>query len=80
MAKTLSFAAVHTTIAFAVGYAFTGSIWAGGVLALVEPACNTLAFHLHERIWARRQGRREPTDRALHRPAPGAEPRVTMPA
>lgn len=80
MAKTLSFAAVHTTIAFAVGYAFTGSIWAGGVLALVEPACNTLAFHLHERIWARRQGMRDPTDRATRRPEPGTEPRVAMPA
>lgn len=56
MAKTLSFAAIHTGVAFAVGYAFTGSVWAGGALALVEPACNTVAFHFHEKLWKRFSG------------------------
>ena len=59
MTKTLSFAVVHFTVAFTVGYLLTGSIVVGGVLALVEPACNTVAYHLHEKAWAR-WGRREP--------------------
>ena len=58
MAKTASFAAVHMTVAFGVGYAFTGSVVAGGALALVEPAINTIAYHLHERAWRRRERRR----------------------
>jgi uncharacterized membrane protein len=55
MAKTLSFAALHMSVAFAVGYAMTGDPWVGGALALVEPACNTVAYHFHERIWQRRE-------------------------
>lgn len=53
MAKTASFAAVHFTVAFSVGYAMTGSIAVGGAIALVEPAVNTVAYHLHERVWQR---------------------------
>ena len=53
MSKTLSFAAIHFTIAFSVGYAFTGSAMAGGAIALIEPALNTLAFFFHERAWNR---------------------------
>lgn len=58
MPKTLSFAAVHACVAFLVGYAMTGSPWVGGALALVEPACNTVAFHLHEKAWKRIERRR----------------------
>ena len=53
MLKTLSFAAVHFTVAFTIGYLLTGSLWVGGVMALVEPACNTVAYHFHEKAWAR---------------------------
>lgn len=58
MQKTLSFAAVHFCVAFLVGWLMTGSVWVGGALALVEPACNTLAFHLHEKVWKRIEARR----------------------
>ena len=58
MRKTLSFASVHFTVAFSVGYLMTGSPWVGGALALVEPAVNTVAFHLHEKLWAHLQRRR----------------------
>lgn len=51
MAKTLSFAAVHFSVAFTVGYAMTGSVAVGGAIALVEPACNTVAYFFHEKIW-----------------------------
>ena len=49
----MTFAAVHFSVAFAVGYAMTGSVLVGGAIALVEPAINTVAYHLHERVWAR---------------------------
>jgi len=51
MAKTATFAAVHFTVAFSVGYALTGSLIVGGTLALVEPAINTVAFYFHELGW-----------------------------
>ena len=63
MAKTLSFAVVHFSVAFTVGYLMTGSVWVGGALALVEPACNTVAFHFHEKIWKRIEQRRAGGDR-----------------
>jgi uncharacterized membrane protein len=30
----------------------------GGALALVEPACNTVVFHFHEKVWKRIEARR----------------------
>ena len=70
MAKTASFAAVHFTVAFCVGTLLTGNPLVGGLLAIVEPACNTVAYHLHEKFWKRREQRR------LHK----AEPHKTGPA
>ncbi|WP_062063847.1 DUF2061 domain-containing protein [Cellvibrio sp. OA-2007] len=51
MAKTATFAAVHFSVAFSVGYALTGSVVIGGTMALVEPAINTVAFYFHEMGW-----------------------------
>jgi len=53
MKKTLSFAAVHFTVAFSLGYLLTGSLLVGGALALLEPALNTVAYYWHERAWQR---------------------------
>ncbi len=58
MAKTISFAIVHFSVAFTVGYLLTGSILFGSVMAMVEPAINTVAFHFHEKIWNRLQKRK----------------------
>ena len=70
MTKTLSFAVVHFSVAFTVGYAMTGSVLVGGAIALVEPAINTVAYHLHERVWARIDGqraeRRSPMPHCIH--------------
>jgi uncharacterized membrane protein len=55
MSKTISFAVVHFTVAFSVGYLMTGSLLVGGAIALVEPAINTVAYYLHEQFWNRRQ-------------------------
>lgn len=63
MLKTVTFTLMHFCIAFAVTYALTGSIAIGGLVAVVEPLCNSLGFYLHERIWQRfgrnRRGSRE---------------------
>jgi len=53
MAKTISFAIVHFTVAFSVGYLLSGSALVGGAIALVEPAINTVAYHFHEKVWQR---------------------------
>ena len=60
MAKTFSFAAVHFTVAFSVGYLMSGSVLIGGAIALVEPAVNTVAYHVHERVWNRIQQTEHP--------------------
>ena len=51
MIKTFTFALVHIIVAFTVVYAMTGNALAGGLVALIEPACNTLAYHFHEKVW-----------------------------
>lgn len=51
MAKTISFAILHFTVAFTVGYLLTGSVMVGGLLAIIEPACNTVVFYFHEKAW-----------------------------
>ena len=53
MKKTISFASVHFCVAFTVTYILTRSLIAGGIVALIEPAINTIAFHIHERTWER---------------------------
>jgi len=61
MLKTLTFTLMHFCIAFCVAYALTGSIAVGGLLAAVEPLCNSLGFYIHERIWQRLEGQRAAT-------------------
>ncbi|MGF1548641.1 MAG: DUF2061 domain-containing protein [Thiotrichales bacterium] len=58
MSKTVSFAIVHFSVAFAVGYLMTGSVLVGGAIAMVEPAINTVAYHFHEKLWGRIERRR----------------------
>jgi len=53
MIKTITFACVHFSVAFTVAYILTGSVAVGGLVALVEPLCNTVAYHLHEKAWRR---------------------------
>lgn len=65
MKKTLSFAAVHFTVAFSLGYLLTGSLLVGGALALLEPALNTVAYYWHERAWSKWGQRPEQTAGAV---------------
>lgn len=53
LAKTVTFALVHFTVAFTIGYLLTGSAAIAGALALMEPLANTLAYYAHERAWER---------------------------
>jgi uncharacterized membrane protein len=58
MIKTASFAVVHFSVAFGVAFALTGSVVIGGLVALVEPMVNTVAYHFHEKVWDRIRARR----------------------
>lgn len=51
MAKTMTFATVHFSVAFSVAYALTGDVLVGSAVAMVEPAINTVAFYFHELGW-----------------------------
>lgn len=53
MAKTLSFGAMHVTIAFSIGYALTGSLAISGALTLLEPLANTVAYYFFDKSWSR---------------------------
>lgn len=58
MIKTISFGLVHFLVAFAVVFALTGSLVLGGLVALIEPLVNTVAYHYHEKVWDRLRSRR----------------------
>lgn len=51
MIKTLSFASLHFSIAFIVTWVLTGDLLVGGLVALVEPAINSVAYFFHEKAW-----------------------------
>ena len=53
MLKTITFTLMHFCIAFSVAYALTGSVAVGGLVAAVEPLCNSVGFYFHEKIWKR---------------------------
>ena len=53
--KTITFAITHFTVAFTVAYLLTGDILIGSLIAMVEPAINTVAYFFHEKLWARHQ-------------------------
>ncbi|WP_394260870.1 DUF2061 domain-containing protein [Moraxella boevrei] len=55
MTKTVSFAVLHFCVAFSVAYMLTGSVLIGSLMALIEPAINTVAFFFHEKFWQKIQ-------------------------
>lgn len=55
--KTLTYSAMHLTVAVAVAYALTRNWQAALAIGLVEPLFQTAAFALHERAWARVEAR-----------------------
>lgn len=61
MLKTITFTLMHFCIAFAVAYALTGSLAVGGLVAAVEPLCNSVGFFFHEKLWARLESKKRAT-------------------
>ncbi|WP_051219638.1 DUF2061 domain-containing protein [Oceanobacter kriegii] len=55
MIKTLTFAVMHFSVAFTVAYLLTGDLLVGGLVALIEPAINTVAFYFHEMAWSMKE-------------------------
>ncbi|MBY6187694.1 DUF2061 domain-containing protein [Marinobacter hydrocarbonoclasticus] len=58
MLKTITFAVMHFSIAFALAYLITGSVVIGGLLAVLEPMVNTVGYVIHEKVWKRIERRR----------------------
>ena len=56
--KTFTYLAVHLTVAFTIGYIITGSVQIAGLITLIEPCANAVAFFFHEKIWKRILARR----------------------
>ncbi|AMQ89559.1 MULTISPECIES: DUF2061 domain-containing protein [Marinobacter] len=70
--KTITFAITHFIVAFSVAYLLTGDILIGSLIAMVEPAINTVAYFFHEKIWARHQRNATVEGPSLrHNTAPG---------
>ena len=67
--KAISWRTLGSIDTFLLGWLFTGSLLVGGALAVVEPACNTVVFHFHEKFWKRIEQRR-----------PTGSPATTLPA
>ena len=53
IAKTGSYSAMHLTVAVAVAYVLTGDWRVALGIGIVEPLVQTVAYTVHERIWAK---------------------------
>ena len=51
--KTLSYSVMHLTVAVTVVFALTRDWRAALAIGMIEPIFQTLAFAIHERVWAR---------------------------
>ena len=58
MIKTITFAIMHFAIAFGVTYLITGDLVLGGLVAVIEPAVNTVGYFFHEKVWQRFEQRK----------------------
>ena len=51
--KTVTYAVMHFSVAIAVAYALTRNWHVALAVGIVEPAVQTVAFAIHEKLWAR---------------------------
>jgi len=63
--KTMTYLAVHLTVAFTIGYLITGSIQIAGLITLIEPCANAVAFFFHEKAWKWRLRRKAELEMGL---------------
>ena len=54
--KTGTYSLMHLTVAIAVTYAITQDWRAALAVGLIEPAVQTVAFLIHDRVWSRIEG------------------------
>lgn len=52
--KTASYYVMHMVVAIVVAWAITGSWKIAVSISLVEPLVQSVAYFMHERIWAKR--------------------------
>ena len=55
--KTITFACVHFSVAFAVVYVLTGEWLIASLVSLIEPSINTFAYYFHEKLWKHIDGK-----------------------
>jgi uncharacterized membrane protein len=53
LAKTMSYAAMHLTVAVTIAYLISGSWVIALSIGLLEPAVQTVCFFFHEKLWDR---------------------------
>ena len=51
--KSITYFLTHFVVAVAVAYALTGNLSLALSIGLVEPAVQTGAYFIHERVWER---------------------------
>ena len=64
--KTGSYSLMHLVVAIAVTYTITQDWRAALAVGLIEPAVQTVAFLIHDRVWARIEARKSMPE---HNPA-----------
>ncbi len=52
--KTFTYSLMHLSVAVTVAFALTQNWHAALAIGLIEPAVQTVAYTVHERVWARR--------------------------
>lgn len=57
IAKTGSYSVMHLVVAVAVAYALSGDWRIALGIGIVEPLVQTVAYTIHERVWARFSGK-----------------------
>jgi uncharacterized membrane protein len=61
IAKIISYATMHLTVAIAVAYALTRDWQIALGVGIIEPMVQTVAYTLHERLWAPKRRMGQPT-------------------
>lgn len=58
--KTCTYSAMHFVVAFSVAYWLTGSWQSAAAIGMLEPLVQTVAYAIHEKVWARMPQRLAP--------------------
>ena len=59
--KTGTYSLMHLVVAIAVTYAITRDWRAALAVGLIEPAVQTVAFLIHDRVWSKIEAKQPPT-------------------